>query len=295
MIKYITRLTTAIMLLCCIAPACAQKPDTQTSQQQKPMNGFMTESRKAPLTGPKVRLTTSEGVIVVQLFDITPRHRDNFIKLVSEGYYDGVLFHRVIKNFMVQTGDPDSRTAAHDAMLGSGGPDYTIDAEFVYPTLYHQRGALAAARTGDQVNPERKSSGSQFYIVTGRTYTSAELGQMQTQLLDQRRQDYFRNLVQANRDKILALQQAGDEAGLRTLQQQYIAETEANVKPEPMPAEMAEVYSTKGGTPFLDTQYTVFGQVLEGMDVVDKIENASTNGQDRPLTDIKIIKAEVIK
>lgn len=232
---------------------------------------------------------------MVQLYDVTPKHRDNFIKLVNEGYYDGVLFHRVIKDFMVQTGDPDSKTAGPDAMLGSGGPDYTIDAEFVYPTLYHKRGALAAARTGDQMNPERKSSGSQFYIVTGRTYTSAELAQMETQMLDQRRQAYFSSKVQANRDRIIAMQQAGDEAGLRTLQQQYIAETEANVKPEQIPAAMAEVYSTQGGTPFLDAQYTVFGQVLEGMDVVDKIENAPTNGQDRPLTDIKIIKAEVIK
>lgn len=293
MVKYTARIITAVVLLCTLATACAQNSDTQMNS--KSMNNQSAASQQAPLTGPKVRLTTSEGDIVVQLYDITPKHRDNFIKLVNEGYYDGVLFHRVIKDFMVQTGDPDSKTAGPDVMLGGGGPDYTIDAEFVYPALYHKRGALAAARTGDQVNPERKSSGSQFYIVTGKKYSAAELAQMETHLLDQRRQAYFSNLVQANRDKIIAMQQAGDETGLNALQQQYIAETEANVKPEPMPEEMVTTYTTEGGTPFLDTQYTVFGQVLEGMDVVEKIQNTATNPQDRPLADIKIIKAEVIK
>lgn len=295
MMKFIISIATVFLFLCCITPACAQKSNIKGSNQAATMNEQKKVTGQTLLTGPKVRLITTEGNIVVQLFDITPKHRDNFIKLVSEGYYDGVLFHRVIKDFMIQTGDPDSKNAAPDAMLGGGGPGYTIDAEFVYPTLYHKRGALAAARTGDQVNPERKSSGSQFYIVTGKVYTADDLARMEAQLLDQRRQAYFSNLVQANREKIIAMQQAGDEAGLQALQQQYVAETEANVRPEPMPKEMVEVYSTQGGTPFLDTQYTVFGQVLEGMDIVDKIEHSPTNPQDRPLTDIKIIKAEVIK
>lgn len=132
----------------------------------------------------RVRLQTSEGDIVVALYNDTPRHRDNFIKLVSEGYYDGLLFHRVIENFMIQSGDPDSRDAAPKKRLGEGGPDYTIDHEILYPTHFHKRGALAAAREGDNVNPEMKSSGSQFYIVWGKQQTSSYMDEMQQRWYD---------------------------------------------------------------------------------------------------------------
>ena len=132
----------------------------------------------------QVELKTSLGDIVVALYNETPKHRDNFIKLVNDGYYDGVLFHRVIKDFMVQTGDGNSKTATPGQMLGDGDPGYTIPAEFVYPKYFHKRGALAAARTGDQVNPERASSGSQFYIVTGKLYSSSELEMMKSRLAD---------------------------------------------------------------------------------------------------------------
>ncbi len=245
----------------------------------------------------KVKLETSLGNIVVQLYNETPQHRDNFIKLVKEGYYDGVLFHRVIKDFMIQTGDGNSKTAGPDTMLGDGDPGYTIEAEFVYPKYFHKRGALAAARTGDQVNPERRSSGSQFYIVTGKVYSSDELKQMEKRLTDSKKQDVFRRLVMDNRERIDALQKAEDAAGIQALQNELIQQTEAEVATmvTKMTDEQIEAYTTVGGTPHLDGQYTVFGEVIEGMDIVDKIQNTTTSRADRPTVDIRIVKASIVK
>ena len=184
-----------------------------------------------------VRIKTPYGDMLVELYDETPKHRDNFISLVEKGYYNGLLFHRVMRNFMIQGGDPDSRNAAKGQMLGSGGPGYTIPAEF-NPNLIHLKGAVAAARRGDQVNPQRASSGSQFYIVQGRTFSDAEL------------------------DKI---------------------EHDNHMKYTP---EQREAYKTIGGTPFLDGQYTVFGKVTEGLEVIDKIAAQPTDRANRPLEDI---------
>ncbi len=244
----------------------------------------------------KVELQTSLGNIVVELYNETPQHRDNFVKLVKEGYYDGVLFHRVIKDFMIQTGDGNSKTAGPDAMLGDGDPGYTIPAEFIYPKYFHKRGALAAARTGDQVNPERRSSGSQFYIVTGKIYSSDELKMMTQRLAEMKKQEIFRRLISENRARIEELQQAQDNAGLQTLQNELIALTEAEAAQTPfsMTDEQINAYTSVGGTPHLDGQYTVFGEVLEGMDVVDKIQNVETGRADRPITDVKIIKARIL-
>ena len=240
----------------------------------------------------KVKLETSMGNIVVELYNETPLHRDNFIKLVKEGYYDGVLFHRVIKDFMIQTGDGNSKTAGPNDMLGDGDPGYTIPAEFVYPKYFHKRGALAAARTGDQVNPERRSSGSQFYIVTGKIYSSDEL-KMMTQRL---KQDIFRRLVTENHAQIETLQRNQDNEGLNELQNRLIQQTEAEAAQSPFSFtdEQIDAYTSVGGTPHLDGQYTVFGQVIEGMDVVDKIQNAQTGRMDRPVSDIKIVKATIL-
>lgn len=240
----------------------------------------------------KVKLETTMGDIVVELYDETPQHRDNFVKLVQEGYYDGVLFHRVIKDFMIQTGDGNSKTAGPDATLGDGDPGYTIPAEFVYPKYFHKRGALAAARTGDQVNPERRSSGSQFYIVTGKIYSSDEL-KMMTQRL---KQDIFRRLVNENHAQIETLQRNQDNEGLNELQNRLIQQTEAEAAQSPFSFtdEQIDAYTSVGGTPHLDGQYTVFGQVIEGMDVVDKIQNAQTGRMDRPVSDIKIVKATIL-
>lgn len=244
----------------------------------------------------KVELQTSLGNIVVELYNETPQHRDNFIKLVKEGYYDGVLFHRVIKDFMIQTGDGNSKTAGPNDMLGDGDPGYTIPAEFVYPKYFHKRGALAAARTGDQVNPERSSSGSQFYIVTGKVYGSDELKMMTQRMADMRKQDIFRRLVTENHERIQALQQTQDQAGIQELQNELIQLTEAEAAKAPfsLTDEQLNAYTSVGGTPHLDGQYTVFGEVIEGMDVVDKIQNVETGSADRPTTDVKIIKARIL-
>ena len=244
----------------------------------------------------QVKLETSMGDIIVELYNETPQHRDNFIKLVKEGYYDGVLFHRVIKDFMIQTGDGNSKTAGPETMLGDGDPGYTIEAEFVYPKYFHKRGALAAARTGDQVNPERRSSGSQFYIVTGKIYSSEELNMMSKRMTDMKKQDIFRRLVTENRAKIEELQRNQDNTGIQALQNELIQITEAEAAktPSSMTDEQIDAYTSVGGTPHLDGQYTVFGEVIKGMDVVDKIQNTQTGAADRPTTDIKIIKASIL-
>ena len=244
-------------------------------------------------TGPIVDIVTSAGNIMVRLFDDTPIHRDNFLKHVREGYYDGVLFHRVIKDFMVQAGDPESKNAEAGARLGAGDPGYTLEAEIDYPRHYHKRGALAAARTGDQVNPERRSSGSQFYIVTGRQVSAQQLEVMAQRQTNDLMQKYFQDLCRKHWTEIEELQKAGDKEKLEELRQQLIAETEANVKPVTISEEMKADYLAGGGAPSLDGQYTVFGEVLEGMDVVEKIEGVATDSFDRPQEDVKIISMKV--
>lgn len=238
-----------------------------------------------------IKIKTTEGDIIVRLYDETPKHRDNFIKLAKEGFFNGTLFHRVIKDFMIQGGDPDSKGAPKGKMLGTGGPDYTIPAEFVYPKYFHKRGALSAARLGDEVNPERESSGSQFYIVWGKVYKPAELKQMEKQLEMQQEQTIFNQLAKENRDKIMELRRNRDRAGLQELQDELIAETKAISMEKGKPSftdEQREAYTSVGGTPFLDNQYTVFGEVVEGLDVVEKIQNCETLRGDRPKDDISM-------
>ena len=194
----------------------------------------------------QVLLKTSMGDIVIALYDDTPAHKANFLKLVNDKFYDGVLFHRIIKGFMIQGGDPDSKTAKPGQHLGSGDVGYTIPAEFV-PTRFHKRGAVAAARMGDNVNPQKASSGCQFYIVDGTVY---------------------------DHDKLSMIAQR----------------TGKTFSPEQIQA-----YTTDGGAPFLDGDYTVFGEVVKGITVVDKIAAQQKDGADRPLEDIKIISATIIQ
>lgn len=247
--------------------------------------------------GTKVLLHTSLGDITLGLYNDTPLHRDNFIANVKNGVYNGTLFHRVIKDFMIQGGDVDSKDAPKGKMLGSGDIGHTVEAEFVYPKHFHKRGALAAARTGDAVNPEKRSSGSQFYIVTGKVFSQEQLEAMANQKAYRKKQDLFQKNTAPYRKEIMKMQIARDTAGVEALRQKIIEITEAEYakNPEGFTPEQIEIYSTIGGTPHLDGEYTVYGEVLSGMDVVEKIEGETTDRNDRPENDIKIISAKIIK
>ena len=245
----------------------------------------------------KLKIETSAGDIVVKLYNETPRHHDNFIKLAQDGTYEGTLFHRVIKDFMIQAGDPESKGAPKGKMLGAGDMGYTIPAEFVYPKYFHKKGALSAARQGDNVNPEKASSGCQFYIVTGKVYSDSTLLDMERQMNQLRLNNAFQALVQKNMKTIYKLRREGNQDGLLDLQDTLIAQAEAQVeKEEPFrfTPEQVQAYTTVGGTPHLDGEYTVFGEVLEGMDVVDKIQRVKTDRNDRPEEDVVIEKVTVL-
>ena len=236
----------------------------------------------------KVKIQTMLGDIVVRLYDETPIHRDNFVKLVKEGYYDGTLFHRVIKDFMIQGGDPDSKGAPAGKMLGVGGPDYTLEAE-IKDGLFHKRGALAAARQGDEVNPERRSSGSQFYIVWGQVYSEGQLRQISRQMKMQKTQAIFHQLASEHRDEIMQLRRNRDRGALQELQGKLAAEAEKQAADYAgLTDDQQRVYATIGGTPHLDGQYTVFGEVEEGLDVVEMIQQSATGRGDRPVDDIEM-------
>lgn len=195
-----------------------------------------------------VEMVTSKGTMIIRLSDSTPLHRDNFIKLIKQHFYDGILFHRVIPQFMIQAGDPKSKTAKPGEALGQGSPGYSVPAEIKPDLLFHKKGALAAARTPDEINPGRESNGSQFYLVQGRVYSDEDLNQVEARL---------------NGYKI--------------------------------PEAHREVYKTIGGSPSLDTKYTVFGEVIKGIDVIDSIAAVSTGDRSRPVEDVRIIKVTLVK
>ena len=232
----------------------------------------------------QVKLETTQGDIVVALYNETPKHRDNFLKLAKEGVYDSALFRRVIKLFMIQAGDPDSKTANDTASLGSGDVGYTIPAEFV-PKFFHRKGALAAARMGDDVNPNRESSGCQFYIVTGRKFREAQLLDMAAQKNNQRVETIFNELARKHMKEIYKLRKANDDNALMELQDSLEAQAYAMAKEEEpfmFTPELLAAYSTVGGAPHLDGAYTVFGEVVSGMETVEKIEVTKTGRADRP-------------
>ena len=245
-----------------------------------------------------VEIKTTVGDIVIKLYDETPLHRDNFVKLAEEGTYEGTLFHRVIKDFMVQAGDPDSKTAEPGQQLGSGDVGYTIPAEFRAPDIFHKRGTIAAARTGDEVNPEKESSGCQFYIVTGQVYSDSLLTQLETNVMLKQKNHIFTRLIEENKDEINKLSAKNDRKGLMDLQVKLNIEADSEFATLPVftfTDEQREAYTTVGGTPFLDGEYTVFGEVVSGMEVVEEIEGAATDNFDRPQRDIKIKKVTVLK
>ncbi|MDE6854692.1 MAG: peptidylprolyl isomerase [Muribaculaceae bacterium] len=278
-----------------LAMACAGKAESNGNQTKQET----TMTKQTPDTADvRIGVKTTLGSFTVLLYGDTPKHRDNFVKLVNEGYYDSTLFHRVIKDFMVQAGDPDSKTAKPGQHLGAGGPDYKIDAEIVYPRHFHKRGALAAARQGDQVNPMKKSSGSQFYIVTGTKIAPNQIAGLEARMKNSAMQNVFNNLAMQHRDEIIDMQKRGDRAGLQALQDSLIAETEKTVAGMETPTltpEMRQAYTTVGGAPHLDGEYTVFGEVIDGMETIDRIEKAQTDSSDRPKEDIRILSMHVIE
>lgn len=244
----------SMLLVCCgVSAQTAKNVDKAGTTIKTAKNVGKVTTVKAEKR-PEVLIETTMGNIRVALYNETPLHRDNFLKLIREyHYYDSLLFHRVIPDFMIQAGDPYSKNAPKGAVLGDHSLDYTIPAEIRLPQIYHKRGALAAAREPDMVNPKRESSSSQFYIVYGRKQDERGL---------QRGRDNLRQLF-------------GDSIQ--------------------MTDEMREVYTTVGGTPHLDGGYTVFGEVLDGMDVVDRIQRVERDANDRPLEDVRIIKATILK
>ena len=236
-------------------------------------------------------IKTDIGNIKIKLYNETPHHRDNFVKLVRDGFYNGLLFHRVVNGMIIQGGDPKSKNAPAEAQLGAGGPGYTIPAEIVYPKYYHKRGALAAARQDDRVNPQKESSGSQFYIVQGSIYDSTQLVNIAVKKNDIERHKYFNKIAPKYRDSMNTLMYSDMPDKLLELQDTIMAETDREFRKNSgvfsFTKDQINTYSTIGGIPFLDNDYTVFGEVIDGMDVVDSIAAMQTNpATQRPIEDI---------
>lgn len=237
----------------------------------------------------QVEITTNYGVMIVELYNETPQHRDNFVKLVSEGFYNDLQFHRIIKDFMIQGGDPNSRGAKGDRQLGNGGPGYTVPAEITSQYI-HKKGALSAARQSDQVNPERRSSGSQFYIVQGKPTNTNELMQFEQRCGFDMKQQQYRAFFMApeNKEYLERYQtaaRANDQAAIQEIMMEIdpiIAASNPN-GPFAYTPEQREIYATLGGTPHLDMQYTVFGEVISGLEIIDKIAAVATKPGDMPV------------
>ncbi len=236
-----------------------------------------------------VTIKTKYGNMIAVLYDETPKHKENFIKLAKEHYFDSLLFHRVMEGFMIQGGDPESKKAKPGQRLGNGGPGYTVDAEF-NPKLFHEKGALAAARLGDQMNPQKASSGSQFYIVHGKKYNESEI-KLDQQKFGMALQQFLQKPEnKAYRDSINTLFTNRDpNSETYILSLKPIVEKQLGVSVEKdMPADRIKAYSTIGGTPILDGDYTVFGKVIKGLEVIDKIAAVSKDPDNRPFEDVRM-------
>ncbi len=250
----------------------------------------------------KIRIHTNKGDMVVELYNETPQTRDNFIKLVKTKFYDSTLFHRVIQGFMIQGGDPQSKHAVSGVMLGNGDVGYTVPAE-IKPDLFHKKGALACARTGDDVNPSKASSGCQFYIAQGKVYSDAELTQMEDRMNFGIKQQIFTTIISKPENaelkkKFMDYQNKSEIDSLRalaaTIEPQidsiYAKSTKFSYSPE-----QRKAYTTIGGVPHLDGNYTVFGEVIQGLNIVDSIAAVKTGPGDRPVQDVRILSMEILK
>lgn len=240
-----------------------------------------------------VKLETSQGIIRLKLYSETPLHRKNFLKLVDEGYYNGMLFHRVIREFMIQAGDPSSKQARAGMRLGANGIGYTLKSEIQSP-YFHKKGALAAARESDNVNPERKSDGSHFYIVQGKVFTGTEIDTVVQIINNKRYTALFERFQRQRQGEIMKKQAAKDYEGLIKLNEELSVETRKHFKDVELvlTEEQRRAYTTVGGAPQLDGEYSVFGEVTEGIEIVDKIAETVTDDHFRPLQDVIIYKAE---
>lgn len=245
---------------------------------------------------PIVDILTTEGTITVKLYRETPQHRDNFIKLIKGRYYDSLLFHRVIRDFIIQTGDPDSKKSSSNRMLGDGGPGYTLPAEIIYPKYFHKHGTLCAARLDNFQNPNKRSSGSQFYIVLGTLYTNAQLDSIEKQDYDKKANEIMQKYITANREKINEFTLIKNKILLNILQDSIAAQAAREVEKTTFftfTEEQRKAYTTRGGIPYLDKEYTVFGEVISGFEVLDKIAQIKIDRNGRPLNDIRIIRAKI--
>ncbi len=245
-----------------------------------------------------VLIETSSGDIKVKLYSDTPKHRDNFIKNIKEHMYDGIIFHRVVKNFMIQAGDPSAKDLPQGAPAGGGDVNWTVPAEIIYPKYFHKYGALAAARENDDVNPNKESSGCQFYIVTGTKWTEAKLMSKEKELNDVRQKEYFNKLVKESKDEVAKLRKNKDTVKLLELQDSLERKSEEMLKENPalkITPEQVKIYSAIGGMPHLDNNYTVFGEVVEGMDIVEAISKVRTDRRNRPVDDITINKITIVQ
>ncbi len=240
-----------------------------------------------------VSMKTSLGDIKIRLYDGTPLHRDNFINLVKSGFYDGVSFHRVIKNFMVQAGDPETKTASARPMPDSL-KTYTIPAEF-NPQYFHKRGALAAAREGNDTNPLMKSSGTQFYIVQGVKFSDEELNQAEQKINSTEKQNRFAGFMKETSDSVRLSGKTLSDAEIQEIASIKMFQYLSSFKEYKIPEEQRSAYKSIGGTPRLDGSYTVFGEVTEGLDIIDKIAAVQTDNSDKPVNDVKIIKVRIVK
>jgi len=235
-----------------------------------------------------ILIETAYGNIKIKLYDKTPKHKANFIKLAKQSFFDGLLFHRVINQFMIQGGDPDSKNALAGKMLGNGGPGYEIDAEF-NDSLFHKKGVIAAAREGDNVNPLKKSSGSQFYIVQGRTFSDEELDKLEEQSSVG---NYIASHPEINKEAT-NYRMTGNKPAFDKLIEEI--KKKDDFKIIKIPEFKRKVYKTVGGTPHLDNNYTVFGEVIDGLSVIDKIANVKTDKNDRPIEDVKMTVKVIVE
>ena len=251
----------------------------------------------------KVKIVTTEGILKVKLYNDTPLHRDNFIKLVNNRFFDSTLFHRVINQFMIQGGDPDSKKALPGVVLGNGATGYTIPAEIIPEKHYHKKGSLAAARMGDDVNPNKESSGCQFYIVQGQVFPGDGLTTIEQRMINMQRQEAFGKFISKPenamlKNKFIDFQQNQQTDSLTVLSKLIEPLILADLAKSPQfkySDEQRKVYNSLGGTPHLDGGYTVFGEVVEGMDVIDKIAATKTLPGDRPEKDIRVLKMTIEK